>query len=70
MVMQVPGQARRKLILKEESREKIMVKVKLGEGASLPEYKSERASGFDISSDMPAVILSGDVRVLSTGLFF
>lgn len=46
------------------------VAVQLGAGATMPEYKSRGAAGFDIAINESGVIEPGKVRLLGTGLVF
>ena len=46
-----------------------IVNVKLGEGASLPEYKTDGAAGADIFASEGATVAPGGTVMVGTGLF-
>ena len=48
---------------------KISIKFKLAEGASLPEYKTSGAAGADVCSNEDCSINPGSWKMVSTGLF-
>ncbi|MBP5201967.1 dUTP diphosphatase [bacterium] len=53
----------------ETTTNKISIKFKLSDGASLPEYKTTGAAGADICSNEDCSINPGSWKMVSTGLF-
>ena len=53
----------------EKTTNKISIKFKLAEGATLPAYKTLGAAGADVSSNEDCSINPGSWKMISTGLF-
>jgi len=50
--------------------DRVVLRVKVSEGAKPPRYATEGASGLDLEANRTKVILPGSWRLIPTGLFF